>query len=458
MKKDFSKVFTSNLVKMMATIVATFFLPKILAVDEYAYIKLYQLWSSYIGLFALGFNDGVFLKYGGQALETHLKEIGDEHITFLVYQLGITFVALLFSILSNRFYLAVWAFSILPVNLFTYYIYMYQATGRFDAYSRIVNINSFLVFFSDFVLLFIFKIRDYKAFISLYCISNYVVFVYGLLAFDLRFHVKRGKLRLKVLFSNMTSGVLLMIGNLAYIFFVSLDRWFSKGFLGLKAFAEYSFSGQLLTVINMFITPLSLTLYSYFVRAKDHQFELEIRQSLSVILMGMLIIVYPINFVIAHFISKYTESIPVISTLFMSQIYLTLNTSIFVNLYKVYQRTKTYFIILASICALSVGMNFIGFFALHNNLGFALATFICMVVWTIANMNSFPYLKYRRKEVIYIVLLTILYFSLVKAPAIIGFFSYGIGYFALSLLVTRKSFIRALRFLLPARFFNGSVK
>ena len=48
--------------------------PEIEKIESYSYIKTYALYISYAGFFHLGYNDGMYLKYGGK------KKIGRAHV------------------------------------------------------------------------------------------------------------------------------------------------------------------------------------------------------------------------------------------------------------------------------------------------------------------------------------------------------------------------------------------
>ena len=46
-----------------------FFLPKYLSVESYADYKIFILYISYVGILHLGYVDGVYIKYGGKAID-----------------------------------------------------------------------------------------------------------------------------------------------------------------------------------------------------------------------------------------------------------------------------------------------------------------------------------------------------------------------------------------------------
>ena len=68
MQKGIVAVLIANLVNVAFSLATNFLLPKYLSIESYAGIKEFQLYVSYVGLFHLGFVDGIYLKYGGKTL------------------------------------------------------------------------------------------------------------------------------------------------------------------------------------------------------------------------------------------------------------------------------------------------------------------------------------------------------------------------------------------------------
>lgn len=74
LQKGIVAVLIANLVNVAFSLATNFLLPKYLSIESYAGIKEFQLYVSYVGLFHLGFVDGIYLKYGGKTLEKMLTK------------------------------------------------------------------------------------------------------------------------------------------------------------------------------------------------------------------------------------------------------------------------------------------------------------------------------------------------------------------------------------------------
>ena len=144
-KKGIMYVFISNIINLIINLFTGFVLPKLLSIESYANIKLFQLYITYIGILHLGFADGMYLKNGGKSIkEINSKEILNEFKTFKIFQFVITIIAVTISIVFKNKILLFCSIVILPINVGNYIRNLYQAIGEFKRYSKFTNINTIL--------------------------------------------------------------------------------------------------------------------------------------------------------------------------------------------------------------------------------------------------------------------------------------------------------------------------
>ena len=65
-RKGIFYVFIANLINLVFSLITSLFLPKLLSIDTYSYIKLFQLYITYVGILHLGYSDGMYLRLGGK--------------------------------------------------------------------------------------------------------------------------------------------------------------------------------------------------------------------------------------------------------------------------------------------------------------------------------------------------------------------------------------------------------
>ena len=69
MGKGIIVILIANILNMVFGLATGFILPKYLSVETYAIIKTFQLYLSFVGLFHMGYADGMYLRYGGKNLK-----------------------------------------------------------------------------------------------------------------------------------------------------------------------------------------------------------------------------------------------------------------------------------------------------------------------------------------------------------------------------------------------------
>lgn len=419
MKKDIFKIFSSNLIKMLVTFVTAFLVPMVLSVDDYGYYKVYTFYAAYIGIFHFGYCDGIYLDYGGKKeSEIKTEKISQQFATIFIFSVGLAFIAGLWGILRHDFTIVCLGLTVVPNIVYTFYSYVYQATGNFKKYTWILNLSTLSNLLMNGILV-LFKIRDYRAYIIVCIIVQMVSFLTGTIYFKKSGWIRKSSFSFDVLVKYIKLGVLLMLGNFAYTFFIGIDKWFIKFTCGITEFSMYSFASQMLTVVNMFITPISMTLYCHMSRRKEHDFEVKIKRLLVTILMLMPVVIYAIMFIINVFMSKYSRTISLVSLLLITQIFLSLNLTIFVNLYKTYKMQRTYMKSLLIALSVAGAMDFIVAVWHPNAVLYAGATLISCLLWLGLNMNKFKYMIPSKKETGYITVLLISFVMLCMIDSVI---------------------------------------
>lgn len=413
MTKDVVRVFITNLIKFFVSLIATFLIPALLSVDEYGYYKVYGLYAAYLGMFHFGFCDGMFLEYGGKNIDSlDKKRLSNERFSLLVSEIIITSIFLVIGVIRKDLIIIALGLTIIPGVFITFYTYLYQSTGDFQKYSRVYNLNSIITLIVNGVLVFVIRPSSGLIFVYSTVAVSIIVFVYASYSFQKQLSLPRGGFEAESIKRNVGSGILLLFGNLSYLLFDSIDRWFVKGLLGLTFFAFYSFAGQLLSALNMFANPIGLTLYSHLSRNKNEDFEYTIKISIMSMLLFMLNGVFVLRWIVNIYFLKYEAARPVIIILFGAHIFLLMNTIIYVNLYKTYKKQRKYFISLLIVIGLSVAFNAFNFFVIDKSMVMiAMATLFSMMCWTIFNSLNFPYLKLKMKHFFAFIGLLCVYFA-----------------------------------------------
>ena len=404
LKKGIMVVFAANMINMFFSLATNFLLPKYLSIESYAAIKTFQLYVSYVGLFHLGYVDGIYLKYGGQELKSSIDQNFSTSLsTIRVFQCVITGIMLCVSIVGRDWILCLFALSIFPQNVSNYFRFLYQATGEFSIYGKFMNLSTALMFLVNIILLFIVRSDKYILYVGLYVIIYYAIWIVLEIQFISNNKAKKGIIfSWQELYTNIKEGILLTLGNLASMMLTSMDRWFVKFLLPIMDFAQYSFAVSVENFLNLAITPITTTLYNFFCREKDIEKYKEVHQEAIVFSTILPAAAFPVKFILESYLDKYLNSVKIIFLLFAAQIFNIIIRSVYVNLYKVQRMQKRYFAKLIIILIIGFFANIICFKILNSKEAFALGTLFSGIIWFFISNIDFQYLKLSAKEYIYI--------------------------------------------------------
>lgn len=409
-KKDIIKVFTSNVINLLIGIVMSFLVPAFLSLDQYAFLKTFTLYVGYVGILHFGFNDGIYIKYGGkQQDEIDKEELKGEHKFIFLFQLAITIIMCVIGFLINDMVLVAFSICILPMNLQSLFRFLYQALGEFNIYSKIMVIPSILLLLINLFNIYILKINNSWPFI----LGNIIVYYLVFIVLELHYLKNNKNVSAKIEYSEITKhfkvGFVIMIANLSVMFFYSIDTWFVKYFLPIEDFAFYSFAISMLNVVNIIINSITLTLYPYLSRNQEQVMINKLKKYF--IIIGTLAsgAYFCFDFIISKFLSKYVSSLSIISILFMAYPAIIVINAIYINLYKSRKLEKEYAFTVFKMLILSIILNYLAIFINKSSLSIAAATTLSFYVWYFYSKKDFKEIKIDRFEILYLFLSTIVF-------------------------------------------------
>lgn len=441
-------ILIANIFNLAFSVITSFFLPKFLSVDTYAYIKTFQLYTTYVGIAHMGFIDGIYLKFGGKtAVSLNKDELVKGCSTLFWFQLIISLFMVAVSFTLHNEIILAFSMTIIPLNMVTYYKYVYQAVGEFKRYSRILNLTTVITFVSNILLLFVLKTDKYLLYIVTYVLVDYLVMLFLVINFN-RFFAVKISLSLFIpstFFENIKSGFLLMLGNFSSIMMTSMDRWFVKILMKNVNFAQYSFGVSMENFLNTAISPVTITLYNYFCKNKETDKINRIKRFVLLLATTIVAAAFPVKFILECFLQKYIHSVKVIFLLFGSQMFFILIKSIYVNLYKANGRQTVYFIKLMIVIITGFLFNVLCYRLYHAKEAFALGTLLSSVLWLILSLLDFKEIRLRLNEGIYFIMEIVLFLCCGFCfKAILGCLIYVISTFICMLIFMRNDVFEIL--------------
>lgn len=426
-KKGIVYIFIANVINLAVGLFTGFVLPKLLSIETYSDIRLFQLYVTYLGILHFGFSDGMYLRHGGKNLGNINKdEVLSEFKTFKVFQLAVTVVAVVISLILQNKILIFCSLVILPVNVGNYLRNLYQAIGEFKKYSRFTNINTLLFFFINLILLFIVKSDDPNVYIVMYGVAYFAYWAVLELENRKLFGKRNAMIKREYLKSDVKTGFFLMTGNFCNVIFTSVDRLFVQFFMGKIKFAFYSFAVSIENLINALVNPISTVMYNYLCNNREVR---KVRLLKRVVLLfgaGILLFAYPAKFIIMRWIPNYVEAIPVLFLLFASQFASIVVRCVHINLYKSNKKQNRYFACMVVVILISVILN-LAFFNIFRTMEvIAVATLITNIVWLIiGEIDMKKYVLKIRDYIFVAIILGSFVFTIIIENAWIGLVVFG---------------------------------
>lgn len=440
LKKSIIKVFSANFLQLISSLIVGFFVPAILRIDDYARLKTYTLYVSYIGFFHLGYIDGLYIKYGGKKNDNINKGIlKGEHTFLIIFQLIISLILFVLSVCMRNIVLLLFSISILPIMLQAFHKYINQAIGNFDSYSKIMYIYTIVYLVLNILLALILRNKNY----ILYCFSTFCANLVSVVFFEIKFlnEYKNEKsiIDKKNIINIIKTGFFVMLGNLAVVGLFGIDKWFVKLFLTTEDFAYYSFAVSMLNIINTLVSAISITFYNYLFENSSIEKINKLKKYL-ITLGGFASAAYfVLSFIVNYFLKKYIPSLNIIAITFAIFPYMILINALYINLYKVNKDEKHYFKVVVSILVISIIYNIIAVLFFHNAIAIAFATIITLITWVIYSTIDLKNIMADKKMYTYMIGLTVIFLTVTHFfNWLVGGIVYLIAFFIWTVILNKE--------------------
>lgn len=446
LKRGILLVFGANIINLIISLINGFVLPKYLSVETYAATRTYYLYVSYTGILALGYADGLYLKYGGMPMaDIPGKDINTARTNSLIMQGIMTLICLFIGFLMRDWIFMIAAAAIIPSNISDVYKNIFQATGEFGTYSKAINYRPVFILIAT-VLLLARRVENSLSYIIVIAMVSFIVWgileyqLYHLYRLRIRFHADANNLK-----ENIVSGLPLMLGNFSDILVSSIDRWFVKILMSTMSFALYSFAFSAAGLLSVFINPVATTMYNYLCNETDMNKISGIKRRCMILALFLISAAYPVKLILEIYLTKYYEANRVIFILFSTQAFFMIIKGIYANIYKAEKKQKLYFRQLLIVIIFSISANAVFYMVCGTIEAIAYATLLTAIFWYILCSLSVKGLKPHCRELtVLIAALLIFLFTGMRMPCISGFCVYICSVALLCITLMKEDFVRLL--------------
>lgn len=321
----------SNLTSLIMSTLVILIVPKLIGVKEYSYWQLYSFYASYVGFLHFGFNDGIYLRYGGEEYKNLDKKLFNSlFLELLISQIIISgviwFGSSIFIVDLNRvFIVKMVAIVTVLSNTSNMLLFILQATNRIREYAYLTILDIVLyVFLIAFFL--ISGSRDYKLMIYANLIGKFVtLFLATIFCKDIVYQkVSSFYFTIKELVININVGIKLMFANIASMLIIGIVRLGIERVWNVETFGKVSLTLSISNMMMIFINAVGIIMFPVLRRtshAKLADVYSVLRDFLMILLLGLLFIYFPIKSLIEVWLPQYASSLLYMALVFPMFIY-----------------------------------------------------------------------------------------------------------------------------------------
>lgn len=306
-----------NVFSMFITAFLTFLLPKFTDVVDYSLWQLFMFYYGYLGFFHLGWNDGIYIKYGGYKYEELNKiSLFSQFWIQIVFQLLCAICVLVFFNQDNwerRYILYQLAINIVILNSRYMLIYVLQATARIKEYALILFCDR-IIYLLIIIGVIVEKSLDYKGLIiseTIGKIVSYILAIYYCKDIVIN-NIFKFRLELKEIMENINSGIKIMFSNIASILIIGISRYGIEKNWSIEIFGQISLSITISQLFITFVTNIGMIIFPLLRKMKEERL-LYTYQLLKIILnlfiLFIFIFFYVGRWILIKWIPSYSLSI-----------------------------------------------------------------------------------------------------------------------------------------------------
>lgn len=323
--KIFSYTASSNFISVIISSFLLLIVPKLIGVEEYSYWQLFLFYSSYVGFFHLGWNDGIYLRYGGAEYKGLDKELFFSQFYMLfLFQLLIATIIFVGSeiFIDNKvvFIFKMTAVCLLITNVRFMLLYILQCTNRIKEYARITIVDRIL--YCCLIIIFLmFGSREYEALIVADLIGRFISLLYAVYYCNeiVLQRFTKFEFTIKEAIRNISIGIKLMFANLASILIIGVVRFGIEHSWDVLTFGKVSLTLSVSNLMLLFINALGIIMFPILRRTdqtKLSRIYVLMRDLLMVILFGALILYYPFKYVLSAWLPQYADALKYMALVF----------------------------------------------------------------------------------------------------------------------------------------------
>lgn len=386
--KNISYAISSNMISLLISSLVVLVIPRFLDVEKYGYFQLYLFYSGFVGFLHLGWNDGMYLRYGGEEYSRLDKSLfASQFYMLAIFQtiLFLIFSLIIFSsaVSGNRaFILLMTTTDMIIVNVRFFLYYLLQATNRITDYARSKILDRVLYAFLIITIIF-FRNISYQTMIFSDLLAKLISLVFVIyICKDIVFYGFNIKyFDFSETFESIKVGINLMLANFTGKLIIGFIRLGIERNWSIITFGKVSLTLSISSLMMIFVRALGVILFPLLRRSSSEKLPIVynvLKDVLMVTLLGMLLLYYPINEVLRLWLPSYAEGLTYMGILFPLVVFESKKVLLISTYYKTLRKEKTLLAVNLISLIMSIMITVLTTYILHN-LNLAIFSIVLLV-------------------------------------------------------------------------------
>lgn len=317
--------YSSQAISTLIGLSFTMLIPKVLGVEGYGYWQLIVFYATYLGVFYLGINDGIYLRNGGKELDEINKPVVAKicKCFFAIH----SFIGLLIAISTvflvpdkNRAFVLIATACYLPLFNIKGILGQVMQAANNTKVTSIANLFDRIVVFMAVIVGFVLKITDFKYYVVFYVVGGF--FAASYCCYQARqILCSREKSDVKLGYEikeDIKAGIPLMVSSFSALMITGVSRQIIDMRWEISAFSKISLALTMMNLVLVFLNQSSLVLFPAIRKiGQSSQTELytSLNRLINIIVPVVLVCYVPIGKLVNAWLPEYHESIAFLGVL-----------------------------------------------------------------------------------------------------------------------------------------------
>lgn len=312
-----SSVTLVNIFSMLVTAFLTLVLPRYIDKLDYSIWQLFLFYQGYLGFFHFGWNDGIYLRYGGKEYTKLNKGVFFSQFWMQVFAEILIAIGMcsLIRVDGVEYKFVVWQLAVNTVILNSRYmlIYILQTTARIKEYSRVLFCDRFL-YIAALIFALLMNELDYTSLIYAETFSKFVAYLLAIyFCKDIVFNkLTQWVWSFREIWDNINVGIKILFSNIASILLIGIVRFGIEQNWSVEVFGEISLTITLSQLFITFITNIGMVIFPLLKQMNEERMKTMYNQlytALSVFLLCGMALYYPGRLLLECWLPEYASAI-----------------------------------------------------------------------------------------------------------------------------------------------------